>query len=311
MSTVSLDRPFNVFAPAKLNIRLKITGKRSDGYHKLVTLMVPVDLFDNMVLKFTDEPGINVTCRGFSAPANEDNLACRAAKAFISQINWKKGISIELDKRIPVAAGLGGGSSDAAAILMALNETLSASRPLSRRILTEMALNLGADVPFFLRRGPCIAHGIGEILEHVYEWPSLSYVIVMPDISVSTAWAYKSLGLRSSESAAKDRRELELTKNDCYYMIRNSEKIPMEARRLLENDLERVTIKRFPIIKKIKKSLIEAGAIGALMSGSGPSVFGIFESETSAINAKFILDGASFGQVFVVKGINSWGVVKW
>lgn len=311
MSTVPFDHPFNVFAPAKLNIRLKITGKRSNGYHELVSLMVPVDLFDHLVLKFIDEPRINVTCRGFSAPANADNLVCRATKAFFSQISWQKGLSIELNKRIPVAAGLGGGSSDAAAILMALNETLSASRPLSQKILTEMALNLGADVPFFLRRGPCIAHGIGEILEPVYEWPSLSYVIVMPDISVSTAWAYKSLGLRSSESATKDGRELELTKDECYYMIRNSEKMPMEACRLLENDLERVTMKRFPVIKGIKKSLTDAGAIGALMSGSGPSVFGIFESETSAINAKLNLDGASFGQVFVVKGINSWGVVKW
>ena len=311
MSTVRFDRPFNVFAPAKLNIRLKITGKRSDGYHRLVSLMVPVDLFDHMVLKFTDEPRIKVTCRGFPAPANADNLVCRATKAFFSQINWQKGLLIELNKKIPVAAGLGGGSSDAAAILMALNETLSASRPLSREILAEMALSLGADVPFFLRRSPCIAHGIGEILEPVYEWPSLSYLIVMPDISVSTAWAYKSLGLRASESATKDRRELELTKDDCYYMIRNSEKMPMEACRLLENDLERVTIKRFPIIKEIKKSLIDAGAIGALMSGSGPSVFGIFDSETSAINAKLILDGTPFGQVFMVKGINLWGVVKW
>ena len=311
MSPVPFDRPFNVFAPAKLNIRLKITGKRSDGYHRLVSLMVPVDLFDHMVLKFTDEPRINVTCRGFSAPANADNLVCRATNAFFSQINWQKGLSIELNKKIPVAAGLGGGSSDAAAILMALNETLSASRPLSQEILAEMALNLGADVPLFLRRGPCIAHGIGEILEPVYEWPSLSYLIVMPDISVSTAWAYQSLGLHPSESATKDRRELELTKDDCYYMIRNSEKMPMEVCRLLENDLERVTMKRFPIIEEIKESLIDAGAIGALMSGSGPSVFGIFDSETSAINARLILDGASFGQVFMVRGINLWGVVKW
>ena len=311
MSTVIFDQPFSVLAPAKLNLRLKITGRRPDGYHELASIMVPVDLFDHMELKFIEEPGIDMTCRGYSAPANAENLVWRAAQSFFSRIGWRKGLSIALTKRIPVAAGLGGGSSDAAAVLMALNETLCESGPLSPALLAELALKLGADVPFFLKRSPCIAHGIGEILEPVQKWPSLSYIIVMPDISVSTAKVYEDLDQPSFAFSKEDKRELELTTADCYDIIRNLEKMPMEVCRLLENDLERVTASRFPIIREIKQSLTDAGAIGALMSGSGPSVFGIFDSKLRALHAKSVLDAAALGRVFVVDGINSWGVVKW
>ena len=311
MPTVAFNQPFSVLAPAKLNLRLKITGRRPDGYHELASIMVPVGLFDHMELQFIEEPGIHMTCRGYSAPANAENLVWRAAQSFFSRIGWRKGLSIALTKRIPVAAGLGGGSSDAAAVLMALNETLCESGPLSPALLAELALKLGADVPFFLKRSPCIAHGIGEILEPVQKWPSLSYIIVMPDISVSTAKVYEDLDQPSFAFSKEDKRELELTTADCYDIIRNLEKMPMEVCRLLENDLERVTASRFPIIREIKQSLTDAGAIGALMSGSGPSVFGIFDSKLRALHAKSVLDAAALGRVFVVDGINSWGVVKW
>ena len=311
MPTVAFNQPFSVLAPAKLNLRLKITGRRPDGYHELASIMVPVGLFDHMELQFIEEPGIHMTCRGYSAPANAENLVWRAAQSFFSRIGWRKGLSIALTKRIPVAAGLGGGSSDAAAVLMALNETLCESGPLSPALLAELALKLGADVPFFLKRSPCIAHGIGEILEPVQKWPSLSYIIVMPDISVSTAKVYEDLDQPSFAFSKEDKRELELTTADCYDIIRNLEKMPMEVCRLLENDLERVTASRFPIIREIKQSLTDAGAIGALMSGSGPSVFGIFDSKLRALHAKSVLDAAALGRVFVVDGIKSWGVVKW
>lgn len=309
MSSITFNHPFSVLAPAKLNLRLKITGRRPDGYHELVSIMVPVDLFDHIELKFIEEPRIEMTCRGFSAPADAGNLAWRAAHAFFIQIGWETGVSMALTKRIPVAAGLGGGSSDAAAVLMALNEILSG--PLPPKLLSELALKLGADVPFFLQREPCVARGIGEILEPLQEWPNLSYIIIMPDISVSTAWVYETLDQQPFKPEREDTRELELTTDDCYYMIRNSEKTPMNACRLLENDLERVTVTRFPIIGEIKQALLDTGAIGALMSGSGPSVFGVFESKDMAIHAKSILDATSLGQVFVVSGIHSWGVVKW
>lgn len=311
MPTVAFNQPFSVLAPAKLNLRLKITGRRPDGYHELVSIMAPVDLFDHIELQFIEEPGIVMTCRGYSAPANAENLAWRAAQSFFSRIGRRKGLSIALTKRIPVAAGLGGGSSDAASVLMALNETLCASQPLSPKRLAELALKLGADVPFFLKRAPCMAHGIGEILEPIQKWPSLSYIIVMPDISVSTAAVYKALDQPPFAVLKEDKREFELTTDDCYDIIRNLEKRSMEVCRLLENDLERITASRFPIIRKIKQALTNVGAIGALMSGSGPSVFGIFDSKTRARHAKSVLDTADLGRVFLVDGINSWGVVKW
>ena len=311
MSTLTFNQPFSVLAPAKLNIRLKITGCRSDGYHELVSIMVPVDLFDHLDVKLIEEPRIDITCRGFSAPATADNLVCRAAQSFFSQIGWGKGLSIVLTKKIPVAAGLGGGSSDAASILMALNQILCPSRPLSSKSMAELALKLGADVPFFLEQSPCIARGIGEILEPIQKWPPFFYVIIMPDISISTAKVYQALDQPSFMPRKKDKQELELTNDEYHVTIRNLLKMPMEACNLLENDLERVTVSMFPIIREIKQSLMDAGAIGALMSGSGPSVFGVFESETGALHAKSVLDTANSTQVFVVKGIDSWGVVKW
>ena len=311
MSTFTLNQPFSILAPAKLNIRLKITGRRPDGYHELVSIMVPVDLFDHIELKFIEEPRIDITCRGFSAPANSDNLVCRAAQSFFSQIGWQKGLSIDLTKKIPVAAGLGGGSSDAASILMALNKTLCASRPLSPKCMAELALKQGADVPFFLKQSPCIARGIGEILEPIRKWPPLHYVIVMPDISISTAKVYEALDQPSSRPWEEDKRELELTNDEYHVIIGNLLKMPVEACHLLENDLERVTASRFPVIREIKQSLMDVGAIGALMSGSGPSVFGVFESGEGALHAKSVLDTTTSALVFVVKEIDSWGVVKW
>ena len=311
MPTVAPNQHFSVLAPAKLNLRLEITGRRPDGYHELASIMVPVDLFDHMELQFIEEPGIDITCRGYPAPENAENLVWRAAQSFFSWIGWCKGLSITLTKRIPVAAGLGGGSSDAAAVLMALNEILCASQPLSPKSLAELALKLGADVPFFLKRAPCFAHGIGEILEPIQEWPPLSYIIVMPDISVSTAAVYESLDQPSFAGLKEDKRELELTTDDCYDIIKNLEKMPAEVCRLLKNDLERVTVSRYPVIRGIKQSLADTGAIGALMSGSGPSVFGVFESKSRALHAKSVLETAPSGRVFVVDGISSWGVVKW
>jgi 4-diphosphocytidyl-2-C-methyl-D-erythritol kinase len=311
MSTFSLNQPFSVLAPAKLNIRLKITGRRPDGYHELVSIMVPVDLFDLITLTFTEQPGISISCRGFSAPANADNLVFRAAQAFFSQTDLQKGLSIDLNKKIPVAAGLGGGSSDAAAIFMALNEILCPSQPLPSKCMSELALKLGADIPFFLERSPCIARGVGEILEPIRKWPSFYYVIVMPDISVSTAKVYEALDQPSFRPRDEDNRELELTNDDYHVIIGNLLKMPVAVCHLLENDLERVTVSRFPIIEEIKQSLMDVGANGALMSGSGSSVFGVFESEAGAHRAKAVFDAANSFQVFVVKGIHSWGVVKW
>jgi 4-diphosphocytidyl-2-C-methyl-D-erythritol kinase len=285
------------WAPAKLNLRLKITGRRPDGYHDLVSIMVPVSLYDRIELQTTSRNLITISCEGFSAPADKENLACRAAQAFFAHTGIDHGLSIKLTKNIPVAAGLGGGSSDAACVLKALNQIWSC--PLSVRELAGLALGLGADVPFFLSEKPCIVRGIGEILEPIENWPELWYVIVTPPIRVSTAWVYGNLDWSPSESTGG----LELTKDEYQYIIINLKKNAFVIGRILDNDLERVTASRFPAIEDIKRALMNSGANGVLMSGSGPSVFGVFESKDRARQSKTDLTSLDIGDIFLAEGL--------
>jgi 4-diphosphocytidyl-2-C-methyl-D-erythritol kinase len=275
-------------APAKLNIRLKVTGRRADGYHELVSIMVPVGLFDHIELEFIRLRRIMLSCQGFSVPNNKENLVYRAASVFFSKTGTPRGISIKLTKNIPVSAGLGGGSSDAAFILKGLNEM--GSNPLKPEALDDLAVGLGADVPFFLLNRPCIVRGIGNILEPIEKWPKFWYVIVKPGHDVSTAWVYGNL-------------KLKLTKGEYQYIVNWLRKGHFEIRHILENDLETVTASHFPVIADIKKLLLNVGAEGALMSGSGPSVFGVFTSRDRALIAKKKLISKALGEIFVVEGL--------
>jgi 4-diphosphocytidyl-2-C-methyl-D-erythritol kinase len=276
--------PSTTNAPAKLNIRLKITGRRPDGYHELVSVMVPVTLCDEIRISPAAE-GIHLETVGLPVPADETNLVFRAAESFFSRLGIRPGLSIQLLKRIPVAAGLGGGSSDAAATLASLNRIFS--HPLSDRELAAMALRLGADVPFFLSGRPCLATSIGEILEPLNRWPAWWYVLVAPPFAVSTAWVYGQF-------------KLKLTSPDREYIVNTLKNGHFEPRDLLENDLEAVTAKRFPVIETIKEQLMAAGAEGALMTGSGPCVFGVFHSETEASSARAKIESQDLGSIFVV-----------
>ncbi len=275
---------YRVKAPAKLNLRLKITNRRPDGYHELVSLVVPIDLFDLLELRVMGKRGIELSCEGFRVPTDENNLAYQAALSFLSKARIEQGVSIKLTKNIPVAAGLGGGSSDAAATLLTLNEMWS--QPLSLSELHTIAVQLGADVPFFLYSEPSLATGIGEILEPVKKWPKLWYVIVTPPLQVSTSWVYGNL-------------KLELTRGEYDYIVKFLKSAPFAVSAILENDLEEVTSTRFPVIETIKEFLVDAGAEGALMTGSGPSVFGVFSSLNQALSAKQFLISQSLGDVFV------------
>ena len=283
--------------PAKLNVRLKVMGRRPDGYHELMSIMVPVGLYDRIHLKVTSQKGIKISCSGLSAPADETNLACRAAEAFFANAGIDQGVSIGLTKNIPVAAGLGGGSSDAACVLKALNQTYSS--PLSARELAEAALGLGADVPFFLTGRPCIAAGVGELLQPIEDWPEFWYIIIAPPIQVSTSWVYGRLDAPLWNGSS----ELELTNEAYQYIIIHLKKRPFVIGPMLDNDLERITAARFPVIGRIKRVLIEAGAEGALMSGSGPSVFGVFRSKDKALQAKEALATRNPGEVFLAQGL--------
>jgi 4-diphosphocytidyl-2-C-methyl-D-erythritol kinase len=246
--------------------------------------MVPVDLFDLLDLRVIRERRIKLSCEGFQVPADERNLVYQAALSFFSKAGIQQGVAIKLTKNIPVAAGLGGGSSDAAATLMTLNEICS--QPLNPSELHAIAAELGADVPFFLHREPSLATGIGDVLEPLKKWPTFWYVIVTPPIQVSTSWVYGAL-------------KLELTRGEYDYIVKFLKNDPFAVSAILENDLEEVTSSRFPIIDTIKTFLMNAGAEGALMTGSGPSVFGVFSSLNQALSAKKFLISQSLGDVFV------------
>ena len=274
-------------SPAKVNLFLKITGQRSDGYHELLTVFVPVALYDKLTISKSDK-GLEVYCSGRGLPKNQNNLVSRAAISFFEKTGIKKGVKITLIKNIPISSGLGGGSSDAATTLKALNHLWP--NALSKEDLEKLALSLGADVPFFLLQKPAIARGIGEILQPIESFPSFWYVIVSPNLIISTAWAY-------------EKTKLKLTNNRNQNIIKCFKKNIFNIPDLLFNDLERVTLVKYPFLSSIKESLLQLGALGALMTGSGPSIFGLFDSAKKAQEAGNILESYDKGDVFVVKGL--------
>ncbi len=278
-----------MLAPAKLNLLLKITGQRADGYHELLSILVPVDLYDRLKISKL-ERGLEVYWSGRGLPKGKDNLVNRAAVSFFEKTGIRRGAKIRVIKKIPVCSGLGGGSSDAAATLKGLNQLWG--NPLSREDVERLALPLGADVPFFLVQRPSIALGIGEKLQPIKDFPSFWYVIFSPNLMVSTAWAYKMV-------------KLSLTNKDNHSKIEYLKGGIFNIPDILSNDLESVTLSKYPFLCSIKASLVKLGAIGALMTGSGPSLFGLFDSPQKAHKAgKRLVGQCRNGDVFVVKGLS-------
>ncbi len=274
--------------PAKVNLYLRIVRRRKDGYHELVTLMQPVELFDELVLTLEGE-GIRLQCQGMDLPQGEENIAWKAARLFQRKTGEPRGVEIRLYKRIPVGAGLGGGSSDAAGVLKGLNALLG--NPVPEDTLHKWALSLGADVPFFISARPAVATGIGEILHRIEIHPELYYVVAFPGWSVSTRWVYGNLDLGLTNRSKQFRIP---------YLIKKAEDIIG----LLHNDLETVTARRFPWVSGTKSRLIDHGALGALMSGSGPTVFGVFADEGTAREVSRRLLQEVGGDVWWVRGIH-------
>jgi 4-diphosphocytidyl-2-C-methyl-D-erythritol kinase len=258
-----------LFAPAKINYLLDVIGKRPDGYHDLRMIMQRVNLCDEITLTLTSAPGINVTCNSKGAPDGPGNIAWKAARALLDIAESGIGVHIDIVKNIPVAAGLGGGSSDAASVLMGMNELLHLG--LTEQKLMKTGCKLGADVPFFIFKKTALAEGVGEILTSLPEIPKCWILLINPGVHVSTAWVYRSLQLTSM-------REL----NKLPEFFESIEDIVS----ILSNDLESVTIPEFPVIADIKARLMDLGAAGSMMSGSGPTVFGIFNSFESAETAR-------------------------
>lgn len=255
-------------APAKVNYRLDVLGKRADGYHDLRMVMQRVDLCDEIAIAVTETPGIRVRCGSSGVPDGPGNIAWRAADALLKLFGKEVGIEISITKKIPVAAGLGGGSSDAATVLMGVNELLELG--LTDERLMEIGVKLGADVPFFIFKKPALAEGIGDRLTALDQVPSLWVVLVNPGIHVSTAWVYQNLRLTSKGPVT---------------IIRRSYGSAAEVCELLSNDLEPVTCGKYPLLDELKDLLIASGACGSLMSGSGSTVFGLFEEEKTARQA--------------------------
>ncbi len=263
-------------APAKINLSLLVVGRRADGYHLLHTKMQKVSLFDEVELRASDA-GIRLRCEGEDVPDTEENLVYKAAALFYETMRGRgtpleNGVALNLTKNIPVAAGLGGGSSDAAATLKGLNELYRCG--CSASDLAAMGVRLGADVPFFLaKESAVLATGIGDILQPVEPLQTQSILLVNPGFAVSTRWVYQNFALtkKSNSDNLKNSQEaaaLALNGHGCGQTDL--------ATTVPRNDLESVTFARYPELERIKAELVAGGASMALMSGSGPTVFGLF-----------------------------------
>jgi 4-diphosphocytidyl-2-C-methyl-D-erythritol kinase len=281
-------------APAKINMRLRVIGKRADGYHLLDTILLPVSLYDEIDIskvrpidgKTASQNRITVSCNDPLVPAGRKNLAYQAALLILGDARASARVHIRIHKRIPLGAGLGGGSTDAAATLVGLNRLLRLGYTSKR--LEQMSLALGADVPFFVKAVPARARGIGERLSPLRAVPRLWLIILYPNFPVSTAWVYRNLPSKLTKAIANTSINLSLGS-------------PANLNKLLVNDLETVTMGRYPRIGLLKEELARQGAVGTLMSGSGSSVFGIFPSRRSAQHAWRRLRKDKGVQAFLVR----------
>ena len=258
------QQPCSLRAPAKINLTLRVTGRRADGYHELATRMQKLELCDLLELRLTGRPGIVCRCDDPDLPVDRSNLAVRAADHFLRAAGNADccGVEIGLGKRIPVAAGLGGGSSDAGAVLRGLNDLLQ--EPFDEPELIELARPLGADVPFFVHRAAAaVATGIGDVLVETASLRGYFVLLVNPGFAVSTKTVFENYALTTKGKKSKIRGS------------RIDEGIVFSPAHLA-NDLEQTSVGRWPIIARIKAVLLQVGAAGALMTGSGPTVFGLF-----------------------------------
>lgn len=261
-------------ALAKINLGLDVLGRRENGYHDVRMIMQSVYLYDDVVIVRKDLPGIEVETNLHFLPTDENNIAYKAAAMLMEEFKLSGGVRIVLNKHIPVAAGMAGGSSNAAAVLFGMNKMFHLG--LSQRSLMERGVRLGADVPYCIMRGTVLAEGIGEELTTLPALPVCTVLIAKPPISVSTKVVYEAL----------DAKEI-VDHPDIDGIIRGLETGSLsEIAAHMGNVLEDVTIGMYPVIEKIKDEMKKAGALNAMMSGSGPTVFGIFESRAAARRAQ-------------------------
>lgn len=262
-------------AYGKINLALDVLRRREDGYHDVQMIMQTVGIYDQVELQLKQEPGITVETNLSYLPVNENNLVYQAANLLMKEFNVEQGLHISLRKFLPVAAGMAGGSSDAAAVLFGVNKMFQLG--LSREELMDRGVKIGADVPYCILRGTALSEGIGEKLTPLPPMPQCQVVIAKPGISVSTKYVYENLHaneLRPEQHPDIDGMVEAIRSQDLYQVASK-----------FGNVLELVTAEKYPVIQEIKDVMREYGAVNALMSGSGPTVFGLFMNPKAAQDA--------------------------
>ena len=281
---------------AKINLGLDVLGKREDGYHEVRMIMQTIRMYDQLDMRKSVEPGIHLTTNKQYIPVDENNLVWRAAKLMMDTCGIIEGVSIHLHKVIPVAAGMAGGSSDAAATLVGMNRLFHCG--LSKEKLMELGVQIGADVPYCVLRGPALAEGIGEKLTVLPPMPDCWILIGKPGISVSTKYVYTTLDLNTDTVHPDiDGMKKALEDGNLYGITER-----------MGNVLQDVTIPAYPEVERIKEQMKTLGAVNAMMSGSGPTVFGIFDNEEKAQEAcQKLRESGSCQQVFLTVPFNNYG----
>lgn len=272
---VTMMNQIRLKALAKINLGLDVLRRKEDGYHEVKMIMQTIDLYDQILIRKIQEDEIKIRTNLYYLPNNENNLAYKAAKLLKDEFHLPGGISIQLKKVIPVAAGMAGGSSDAAAVLFGINKMYNLK--LSQQELMERGVTLGADVPYCIMRGTALAEGIGEKLTVLPPMPKCHILIAKPPVNVSTKFVYENLHANDLKPEEHPEVDLQLEALE----EGNLEKLVSH----MGNVLERVTVPEYPVINEIKQVMLENGALGSMMSGSGPTVFGIFTNYTQARSA--------------------------
>lgn len=283
-------------ALAKINLGLDVVRRREDGYHEVRMVMQTLHLYDRLVLKKSPVPGIQIKTNLSFLPVNENNLVYRAGKLLMDEFHITEGVAVTLEKRIPVAAGMAGGSTDAAAMLYGMNRMFGLR--LSKKELMKRGVRIGADVPYCIMRGTALAEGIGEKLTPVSPMICCPVLIAKPSISVSTKFVYQNLKLdETTEHPDIDALLLDLKQQDFEGLCQD-----------MGNLLETVTIPHYPVIEKIKEQMLRSGAAAAMMSGSGPTVFGLFRDTETAKRARADMKKAGLArQVYLTSIYNNRG----
>lgn len=257
-------------ALAKINLGLDVVRRRDDGYHEVRMIMQTINLFDRLEIKKIKESAIKIHTNLFFLPVNENNLVYKAAKLLIDEFGIQEGVSVGLTKKIPVAAGMAGGSTDAAAMLFGMNRLFGLG--LSKKQLMERGVKIGADVPYCIMRGTTLAEGIGDKLSPLPAMVKCPVLIAKPQISVSTKFVYQNLKLDDKTVHPDIDRLIEDIRNKDLKAVSDH----------MGNVLESVTIPNYPVISQIKEQMMDSGAVGSMMSGSGPTVFGLFDDSRTA-----------------------------